>query len=130
MGTNRGKPLDRKKQQNFVRNTCKHPYFTTRTMCGHDQWLSTWMPTYTKLLFYHGSTLTCPRVPGPPVFLRATLKNWEWPGDEATRSVHCVLNICERSAILILYRMCMQEMAVAQSYYMFIPVKLNFDCHT
>ena len=26
---------------------------------------------------------TCARVPGPPVFLRVTLKNWEWPGDEA-----------------------------------------------
>ena len=31
-------------------------------------------------LFY----LTCRRVPGPPVFLRWTLKNWVWPGDEAS----------------------------------------------
>ena len=27
---------------------------------------------------------TCARVPGPLVFQRATLKNWEWPGDEAS----------------------------------------------
>ena len=23
------------------------------------------------------------QIPGPPVFQRATLKNWAWPGDEA-----------------------------------------------
>ena len=23
------------------------------------------------------------QIPGSPVFQRATLKNWEWPGDEA-----------------------------------------------
>ena len=30
---------------------------------------------------------TCARVPGPLVFQRATLKNWEWPGDEASKSM-------------------------------------------
>ena len=28
-------------------------------------------------------SITWLRVPGPPPFLRATLKTWEWPGDEA-----------------------------------------------
>ena len=27
---------------------------------------------------------SCARAPGPPVSLRVILKNWEWPGDEAT----------------------------------------------
>ena len=38
------------------------------------------------LSFNHVSSmsLTCPRVPGPPVFQRATLKNWVGPGDEAS----------------------------------------------
>ena len=26
------------------------------------------------------------QIPGPPVFQRATLQNWVWPGDEATRT--------------------------------------------
>ena len=26
----------------------------------------------------------CDCLPGPPVFQRATLKSWVWPGDEAT----------------------------------------------
>ena len=34
---------------------------------------------------------TCARVPGPPVFLHVTLKNWEWPGDEAKEKVQMSL---------------------------------------
>ena len=35
----------------------------------------------------HVASRTCAhvRVPGPPVFQRATLKSWEWPGDEARK---------------------------------------------
>ena len=36
---------------------------------------------------------TCACIPGPPVFLRVTLKNWEWPGDEAMSLVlTCVIS--------------------------------------
>ena len=26
----------------------------------------------------------CACIPGPPVYLHVTLKNWEWPGDKAS----------------------------------------------
>ena len=34
---------------------------------------------------------TCARIPGPLVFQRATLKNWEWPGDEANHIHDCTI---------------------------------------
>ena len=32
--------------------------------------------------------ITSPDRPGLPVFQRATLKNWVWPGDEASLAQH------------------------------------------
>ena len=31
-------------------------------------------------------------LPGPPVFERASLKNWEWPGDEASGIIFGMIN--------------------------------------
>ena len=36
---------------------------------------------------------TCACIPGPPVFQRATLKSWEWPGDEARETEHELIAI-------------------------------------
>ena len=42
-------------------------------------------------------TIMCCRVPGPLAFQRATLKSWEWPGDEASACVQIVcVNIDSR----------------------------------
>ena len=43
----------------------------------------TCMPIHAQFITADLSTYDVIQIPGPPVFQRATSKNWEWPGDEA-----------------------------------------------
>ena len=51
------------------------------------------MPTHNKVdsrSVLGETSFTCRRVPDPLAFQRATLKSWEWPGDEAMCMCVCV----------------------------------------
>ena len=57
--------------------------------------------------------VTWDEIPGSPVFQRATLKNWEWPGDEAMEHI---LRAQPRSCMRVAYKVLSMNMFVCYLY--------------